>query len=88
MQMAAHAVGADHHDSVNRVPRRLLNGLVADLTAARGDTVLDLVAQLGFGGNEDLLLIAKTSILCASFLSGVTGFIWLYLVSKPAEDEG
>jgi NhaA family Na+:H+ antiporter len=34
-----------------------------------------------------LLLMAKTGILAASLLAGVAGFIWLDLVSKPAEAE-
>ena len=45
------------------------------------------VAQLGFRGREDLLLMAKTGILAASLLAGVAGFIWLYLVSKPGGAE-
>jgi NhaA family Na+:H+ antiporter len=57
------------------------------LLAGIGFTMSFFVAQLGFEGREDLLLIAKTGILGASFLAGTTGFIWLYLVSKPVEDE-
>ena len=57
------------------------------LLAGIGFTMSIFVAQLGFEGREDLLLIAKTGILGASFLAGATGFIWLYLVSKPVEDE-
>jgi NhaA family Na+:H+ antiporter len=41
------------------------------------------VAQLGFGEQEELLLMAKTGILAGSLLAGVAGFIWLYLVSGP-----
>ncbi|MCB1757082.1 MAG: Na+/H+ antiporter NhaA [Gammaproteobacteria bacterium] len=60
------------------------------LLAGIGFTMSIFVAQLGFDGREDLLLLAKTGILGASLLSGVAGFIWLYLVSKPKvkdEDE-
>ncbi len=53
------------------------------LLAGIGFTMSIFVAQLGFGGREDLLLMAKTGILAASLLAGVAGFIWLYLVSKP-----
>jgi NhaA family Na+:H+ antiporter len=53
------------------------------LLAGIGFTMSIFVAQLGFGGQEDLLLMAKTGILAASLLAGVAGFIWLYLVSKP-----
>jgi len=55
------------------------------LLAGIGFTMSIFVAQLGFEGREDLLLMAKTGILGASLLAGVGGFIWLYLVSKPAE---
>ncbi|MCP3672678.1 MAG: Na+/H+ antiporter NhaA [Gammaproteobacteria bacterium] len=53
------------------------------LLAGIGFTMSIFVAQLGFEGNEELLLMAKTGILFASLLAGVVGFIWLYLVSKP-----
>ncbi|WP_126452992.1 Na+/H+ antiporter NhaA [Sulfuriflexus mobilis] len=52
------------------------------LLAGIGFTMSIFVAQLGFEGNEDLLLMAKTGILAASLLAGVAGFIWLYLASK------
>lgn len=55
------------------------------LLAGIGFTMSIFVAQLGFDGREDLLLMAKTGILAASLLAGVAGFIWLYLVSKPIE---
>jgi NhaA family Na+:H+ antiporter len=48
-----------------------------------GFTMSIFVAQQGFGESEDLLLMAKTGILAASLLTGVAGFIWLYLVGKP-----
>ncbi len=53
------------------------------LLAGIGFTMSIFVAQLGFEGQDDLLLIAKTGILAASLLAGAAGFIWLYLVSKP-----
>jgi len=55
------------------------------LLAGIGFTMSIFVAQLGFGTNEELLLMAKTGILSASLLAGVTGYIWLYLVSKPTK---
>jgi NhaA family Na+:H+ antiporter len=54
------------------------------LLAGIGFTMSIFVAQLGFQNNEDLLLMAKTGILFASLVAGLSGFIWLYLVSKPA----
>jgi len=55
------------------------------LLAGIGFTMSIFVAQLGFGERTDLLLMAKTGILFASLFAGIAGFIWLYLVSKPAE---
>ena len=57
------------------------------LLAGIGFTMSIFVAELGFGGHEDLLLMAKTGILAASLLAGVAGFIWLYLVSRPVADQ-
>lgn len=60
------------------------------LLAGIGFTMSIFVAQLGFGEREDLLLMAKTGILVASLLSGIAGYIWLYVVSpsSPAEEYG
>ena len=55
------------------------------LLAGIGFTMSIFVAQLGFGESQSLLLVAKTGILAASLLAGVSGFIWLYLVSNPVE---
>ena len=57
------------------------------LLAGIGFTMSIFVAQLGFEENPELLLMAKTGILLASLLAGVTGFIWLYLVSRPSGAE-
>jgi NhaA family Na+:H+ antiporter len=57
------------------------------LLAGIGFTMSIFVAELGFGGSEDLLLMAKTGILAASLLAGVVGFIWLYLVSRPVVEQ-
>jgi len=56
------------------------------LLAGIGFTMSIFVAQLGFSHNEELLLMAKTGILFASLLAGISGYIWLYLVSKPVAD--
>ncbi|RDH86152.1 MAG: Na+/H+ antiporter NhaA [endosymbiont of Galathealinum brachiosum] len=57
------------------------------LLAGIGFTMSIFVAQLGFSHNEDLLLMAKTGILFASLLAGISGYVWLYLVSKPQGNE-
>ncbi len=53
------------------------------LLAGIGFTMSIFVAQLAFSERPDLLLITKTSILLASFVAGIAGVLWLYLVSKP-----
>ncbi|MDF1830780.1 MAG: Na+/H+ antiporter NhaA [Porticoccaceae bacterium] len=53
------------------------------LLAGIGFTMSIFVAQLGFNGRDDLLLIAKTAILLTSLIAGVAGILWLYLVSTP-----
>ena len=56
------------------------------LLAGIGFTMSIFVAQLGFEGREDLLLMAKTGILLASLVAGILGVIWLFVVSKkPAK---
>lgn len=55
------------------------------LLAGIGFTMSIFVAELGFVGQAEYLLMAKTGILAASALAGIAGFIWLYLVSKPVE---
>jgi Na+:H+ antiporter, NhaA family len=56
------------------------------LLAGIGFTMSIFVAQLGFEGNEELLVIAKTGIFSASLLAGIAGFVWLYIVSNPSEE--
>ena len=55
------------------------------LLAGIGFTMSIFVAQLGFEGKEDLLLMAKTGILGASLFAGITGFIWLFVAGKPVQ---
>jgi len=57
------------------------------LLAGIGFTMSIFVAELGFAGQAENLLMAKTGILAASLLSGIAGFIWLYVVSKPVESK-
>jgi len=56
------------------------------LLAGIGFTMSIFVAELGFAGHAENLLMAKTGILAASILTGIAGYIWLYLVSKPTEN--
>jgi len=51
-----------------------------------GFTMSIFIAELGFAHSAEDLLMAKTGILLASLLAGVSGFIWLYLTSKVTEE--
>lgn len=52
------------------------------LLAGIGFTMSIFIAELGFAGQPEYLLMAKTGVLVASLLAGVGGYIWLLLVSK------
>ena len=47
-----------------------------------GFTMSIFIAELGFAHSAEDLLMAKTGVLLASLLAGVTGFLWLYFTSK------
>jgi len=47
-----------------------------------GFTMSIFIAELGFAHHQQDLLMAKTGILFASLIAGVTGFIWLYITTK------
>jgi len=44
-----------------------------------GFTMSIFIAELGFAHQPEELLMAKAGILLASFIAGVSGFLWLYL---------
>jgi Na+:H+ antiporter, NhaA family len=47
-----------------------------------GFTMSIFIAELGFAHAPDDLLLAKTGILLASLVSGISGFAWLYFTSE------
>lgn len=49
-----------------------------------GFTMSIFIAELGFAHSPDDLLMAKTGILFASLLAGISGFLWLYFTSKKS----
>ncbi len=55
------------------------------LLAGIGFTMSIFVAQLGFKESEELLLMAKTGILFASLAAGISGYIWLFMVSDKVK---
>jgi NhaA family Na+:H+ antiporter len=52
------------------------------LLAGIGFTMAIFIAELGFAAQPEYLLMAKTGVLFASLLAGISGYIWLWLVSK------
>jgi NhaA family Na+:H+ antiporter len=48
-----------------------------------GFTMSIFIAELGFAGEPQALLMAKTGILFASLAAGVAGYVWLWLTSRP-----
>jgi len=51
-----------------------------------GFTMSIFIAELGFAHSPDDLLMAKSGILLASALAGISGFLWLYFMTKKTED--
>ncbi len=52
------------------------------LLAGIGFTMSIFIAELGFVGQAENLLMAKTGILVASAVAGIVGYVWLLLVSE------
>jgi len=45
------------------------------------------VAELGFAHHAEDLLMAKTGVLLASALAGVSGFLWLYFTAEKSKEQ-
>jgi len=54
----------------------------AGLMAGIGFTMSIFVAELGFAHHPEDLLMAKTGILLASLISGLSGYTWLFLLKR------
>jgi NhaA family Na+:H+ antiporter len=52
------------------------------LLGGMGFTMSIFIAGLGFGSDSETLITAKTAILLASVLAGVSGFAWLRFPGK------
>ncbi|MCK5263801.1 MAG: Na+/H+ antiporter NhaA, partial [Gammaproteobacteria bacterium] len=57
----------------------------AALMGGIGFTMSIFIAELGFAHHAHDLLMAKTGVLFASLLAGVSGFLWLYLTAEKSE---
>ncbi|MCF6282171.1 MAG: Na+/H+ antiporter NhaA [Candidatus Polarisedimenticolaceae bacterium] len=58
----------------------------AGLMGGIGFTMSIFVAELGFAHHPEALLMAKTGVLFASLIAGISGFIWLYFTAEKNED--
>jgi NhaA family Na+:H+ antiporter len=52
------------------------------LLAGIGFTMSIFIAELGFAGQPELLVTAKTGVLAASIVSGAAGFAWLWVLGN------
>jgi NhaA family Na+:H+ antiporter len=69
---------------IGRLPAgtRFTQIIGVSLLGGIGFTMSIFIAELGFIHQPQLLLMAKTGILFASLLAGISGFIWLYLAGS------
>ena len=56
--------------------------LGVSLLGGIGFTMAIFIAELGFSNHPDMLVLAKTGILGASLVAGISGFIWLWLAGR------
>ncbi|HED40202.1 MAG TPA: sodium:proton antiporter, partial [Chromatiales bacterium] len=55
------------------------------LLSGIGFTMSIFVAELGFAGQAEYLLMAKTGVLAGSIVAGVGGYLWLLACTRPVE---
>jgi NhaA family Na+:H+ antiporter len=58
----------------------------AALMGGIGFTMSIFIAELGFAHSAEDLLMAKTGILLASAVAGISGFLWLYFTYEKNEE--
>ncbi len=58
----------------------------AALMGGIGFTMSIFIAELGFAHSAEDLLMAKTGVLLASVVAGVSGFLWLYFTNENSEE--
>ena len=57
----------------------------AGLLGGIGFTMSIFVAELGFAHHAQDLLMAKTGVLFASVIAGISGYLWLYFRSSNTD---
>lgn len=61
---------------------RFVQIAAVSLLGGIGFTMSIFIAELGFEGRPELLVMAKTGILMASLVSGLAGFAWLWVLGS------
>lgn len=56
--------------------------LGVSLLGGIGFTMSIFIAELGFADSPEDLLMAKTGILIASLLAGISGYLWLFFAGR------
>ncbi len=57
------------------------------LLAGIGFTMSIFIAELGFAGDDELLLVSKTGIIFSSLIAGIIGSVWLFIASKKTDEQ-
>lgn len=65
---------------------RMVHLIGVALVGGIGFTMSIFIAELGFRGQPELLLSAKTGILLASLVAGVGGYLFLFLFGGKSQD--
>ncbi|MGE3296655.1 MAG: Na+/H+ antiporter NhaA [Porticoccaceae bacterium] len=75
---------------IGELPRgtRLSQIAGVSLLGGIGFTMSIFIAELGFAGHPDELLMAKTGVLLASLIAGFGGYIWLRLAAPATPRAG
>ncbi len=61
---------------------RFVQIIGVSMLAGIGFTMSIFIAELGFSHQPELLVMAKTGILFASMIAGVSGYIWLFIAGS------
>ena len=56
------------------------------MLAGIGFTMSIFISELGFAGQPEYLLMAKTGVLSASLLAGLIGFFWLWWLGRDRSE--
>jgi NhaA family Na+:H+ antiporter len=72
---------------VTTLPQRLnFNHIIGvGLMGGIGFTMSIFIAELGFAHHPEDLLMAKSGILLASAVAGISGFLWLYFTAEKSD---